>query len=50
VALKVIAENAHDGESMLQFLGPNEIMGEKPKRLQNLVRPLVRRKTVEQKA
>jgi predicted PurR-regulated permease PerM len=50
VALKVIAENAHDGESMLQFLGPNEIMGEKPKRLQNLVRPLVRRKTAEQKA
>jgi predicted PurR-regulated permease PerM len=23
VALKVIAENAHDGESMMQFLGPN---------------------------
>ena len=24
VALKVIAENSHDGDSMLQFLGPNE--------------------------
>jgi predicted PurR-regulated permease PerM len=24
VALKVIAENAHDGQSMMQFLGPNE--------------------------
>jgi predicted PurR-regulated permease PerM len=24
VALKVIAENAHDGESMMQFLGPND--------------------------
>jgi len=23
VALKVLAENAHDGESMMQFLGPN---------------------------
>jgi predicted PurR-regulated permease PerM len=25
VALKVIAENAHDGESMMQFLGPNAL-------------------------
>jgi predicted PurR-regulated permease PerM len=25
VALKVIAENAHDGESMMQFLGPNDL-------------------------
>jgi len=49
VALKVIAENAHDGESMLQFLGPNEIV-DKPKRLRNLVRPLKHRKTAEQKA
>jgi hypothetical protein len=24
VALKVIAENARDGESMMQFLGPND--------------------------
>jgi predicted PurR-regulated permease PerM len=24
VALKVVAENAHDGHSMMQFLGPNE--------------------------
>ena len=24
VALKVIAENAHDGDSMMQFLGPND--------------------------
>jgi predicted PurR-regulated permease PerM len=24
VALKVIAQNAHDGESMMQFLGPND--------------------------
>jgi predicted PurR-regulated permease PerM len=50
VALKVIAENALDGESMLQFLGPNEVAGEKPKRLQKLVRPLSRRRTAEQKA
>jgi predicted PurR-regulated permease PerM len=46
VALKVIAENAIDGQSMLQFLGPNEPVVEEPKGFRNLVRPLKeRRKT-----
>jgi predicted PurR-regulated permease PerM len=40
VALKVIAENAVDGQSMLQFLGPNDSASEKPRALKNLVRPL----------
>ena len=40
VALKVMAENALDGQSMLQFLGPNESGSEKPGALQNLMRPL----------
>jgi predicted PurR-regulated permease PerM len=40
VALKVIAENALDGQSMLQFLGPNDSASEKPRALKNLVRPL----------
>jgi predicted PurR-regulated permease PerM len=31
VALKVIAENALDGQSMLQFLGPNDPGAEKPR-------------------
>jgi predicted PurR-regulated permease PerM len=44
VALKVIAENALDGQSMLQFLGPNDPPSGKPKGLQNLVRPLKDRK------
>jgi predicted PurR-regulated permease PerM len=39
VALKVMAENALDGHSMLQFLGPNESGSEKPGALQNLMRP-----------
>jgi predicted PurR-regulated permease PerM len=43
VALKVIAENALDGQSMLQFLGPNDPASEKPRSLKNLVRPLKRR-------
>jgi predicted PurR-regulated permease PerM len=33
VALKVIAENAKDGQSMMQFLGPNELA---PQRFQKL--------------
>ena len=44
VALKVIAENAHDGQSMLQFLGPNESAAEKPKGFKKLVQPLKGRK------
>jgi predicted PurR-regulated permease PerM len=40
VALKVIAENAVDGQSMLQFLGPNVTRTEKPKGLKRLLRPL----------
>jgi predicted PurR-regulated permease PerM len=40
VALKVIAENSLNGDSMLQFLGPNDPASEKPKSLKNLVRPL----------
>jgi predicted PurR-regulated permease PerM len=43
VALKVIAENSLDGDSMLQFLGPNDPASEKPKSLKNLVRPLKRK-------
>jgi predicted PurR-regulated permease PerM len=43
VALKVIAENAVDGHSMLQFLGPNE-SDDRPKGFRNLVRPLKGRK------
>lgn len=31
VALKVVAENALDGQSMLQFLGPNDSSSEKPR-------------------
>ena len=37
VALKVIAENARDGQPMLQFLGPNEVAGQK-KGVENLSR------------
>jgi predicted PurR-regulated permease PerM len=48
VALKVIAENAHDGHSMLQFLGPNEPDAEKPKGFRRLVRPLKHRKAAAQ--
>lgn len=40
VALKVVAENAHDGQSMMQFLGANQTEPEKPKRFRHLVRPL----------
>jgi predicted PurR-regulated permease PerM len=50
VAFKVIAENAHDGQSMLQFLGPNEPVGEKPKVRKQMVRPLKGGKPIEQKA
>jgi predicted PurR-regulated permease PerM len=44
VALKVIAENALDGESMLQFLGPNDPPSERRRTFKNLVRPLKRAK------
>jgi predicted PurR-regulated permease PerM len=44
VALKVIAENALDGESMLQFLGPNDPPSERRSSFKNLVRPLKRAK------
>jgi predicted PurR-regulated permease PerM len=44
VALKVVAENALDGQSMMQFLGPNATEPEKPKGFRNLVRPLRDRK------
>ena len=37
VALKVLAENAHDGNSMLQFLGPNDA-AEKPSAVKRPVR------------
>jgi predicted PurR-regulated permease PerM len=48
VALKVVAENSLDGESMLQFLGPNDPATERPKSLKNLVRPLKKKaKTAE---
>ena len=48
VALKVVAENSLDGESMLQFLGPNDPASERPKSLKNLVRPLKKKaKTAE---
>lgn len=48
VALKVIAENALDGQSMLQFLGPNDPASERPRALKNMVRPLKsRRKAVD---
>jgi predicted PurR-regulated permease PerM len=49
VELKVIAENALDGQSMLQFLGPNDPPSGKPKGIQNLVRPLKDRKKVAEK-
>jgi predicted PurR-regulated permease PerM len=46
VALKVIAENALDGQSMLQFLGPNDPASEKPRASKTLGWPLrVGRKT-----
>lgn len=45
VALKVIAENALDGQSMLQFLGPNEQSPDKPNRVGHLMRPFAERKT-----
>lgn len=46
VALKVMAENAMDGHSMLQFLGPNDPASDNPRALKNMVRPLKgRRKT-----
>jgi predicted PurR-regulated permease PerM len=43
VALKVIAENSLDGESMLQFLGPNDPASEKPHAIKNRVRVLKRK-------
>jgi predicted PurR-regulated permease PerM len=48
VALKVVAENALDGQSMMQFLGANETEPEKPKGFRNLVRPLRGRKKAAQ--
>jgi predicted PurR-regulated permease PerM len=47
VALKVIADNALDGQSMLQFLGPNEIPADNPKGFKKLVRPLRSKRAVE---
>jgi predicted PurR-regulated permease PerM len=44
VALKVIAENAPDGQSMLQFLGHNQAADEPQKGLRKLVRPFKGRK------
>jgi predicted PurR-regulated permease PerM len=43
VALKVIAENSRDGQSMLQFLGPNVPASEKPRALKNRMRVLKRK-------
>jgi predicted PurR-regulated permease PerM len=41
VALKVVAENALDGQSMLQFLGPNDSQPDPERQgLRHLVRPL----------
>jgi predicted PurR-regulated permease PerM len=40
VALKVIAENALGGQSMLQFLGPNDQSPDSPAGLARLVRPI----------
>ena len=48
LALKVIAENVLDGQSMLQFLGPNESDAQQPKGLRKLVRPLRGRKKATQ--
>jgi predicted PurR-regulated permease PerM len=50
VALKVIAENAHDGESMLQFLGPNQLSAQKPTGFKKLARTLKGRRIAEAKA
>jgi predicted PurR-regulated permease PerM len=50
VTLKVIAENALDGHSMLQFLGPNDSASEKPRALKNMVRPLKDRRKTDDKA
>lgn len=50
VALKVIAENAPDGQSMLQFLGHSQASEKQTKGLRNLVRPLKERKKTAQKA
>ena len=47
VALKVIAENALDGQSMLQFLGPNDSPSEKPNSLKKLARPPQDRRKTE---
>jgi predicted PurR-regulated permease PerM len=48
LALKVIAENVLDGQSMLQFLGPNESDAPQPQGLRKLVRPLRGRKKATQ--
>ena len=37
VALKVLAENAHDGHSMMQFLGPNDTAAEQRKSFKTLL-------------
>jgi predicted PurR-regulated permease PerM len=44
VALKVIAENAPNGQSMLQFLGNNQASQKNSKGIRKLVRPLKDRK------
>jgi predicted PurR-regulated permease PerM len=38
VALKVIAENSHDGDSMLQFLGPNDSSPDRLEKLREFTR------------
>jgi predicted PurR-regulated permease PerM len=48
VALKVTAENVLDGQSMMQFLGPNKSEAESPGGFRNLVRPLRGRKKASQ--
>jgi predicted PurR-regulated permease PerM len=47
VALKVVAENAPNGQSMLQFLGHNQSPEKAPKKLRNLMRPFKDRKQSE---
>lgn len=47
VALKVIAENAHHGKSMLQFLGPNDPADESASGFKRLVRPIKGRRKSE---
>jgi predicted PurR-regulated permease PerM len=50
MALKVIAEKALNGQSMLQFLGPNDPSASDPHRSKRLVRPFKGRKKSEARA